>query len=49
MPIQRIHVALHGLGTVSTVIGTVGDLVVHDNAISVGGSYASIKGKIIKP
>ncbi|SRR5216683_1223529 len=36
-------------GTTNPVIGTVGDLVVHDNAISVGGSYTSIKGNIIKP
>ena len=36
-------------GTTNTVIGTVGDLVVHDNAISVGGSFTSIKGKVIKP
>src|SRR5258708_4379186 len=36
-------------GTTNTVIGTVGDLVVHDNAISVGGSYTSIKGNVIKP
>jgi len=36
-------------GTMSVVIGTVGDLVVHDNAISVGGSFTSIKGKVIKP
>jgi len=36
-------------GTTSVVIGTVGDLVVHDNAISVGGSFTSIKGKVIKP
>jgi hypothetical protein len=36
-------------GTTNTVIGTVGDLVVHDNAISVGGSYTSIVNKIIKP
>jgi hypothetical protein len=36
-------------GTTNTVTGTVGDLVVHDNAISVGGSYTSIVNKIIKP
>jgi hypothetical protein len=36
-------------GATNTVIGTVGDLVVHDNAISVGGSYTSIQGNVIKP
>lgn len=36
-------------GSTSVVIGTVGDLVVHDDAVSVGGSFTSIKGKIIKP
>ena len=36
-------------GATNTVIGTVGDLVVHDNAISVGGSYTSTQGKTIKP
>ena len=34
---------------ISTVIGTVGDLIVHNNAISVNGSFTSIKGTIIKP
>jgi len=36
-------------GTASQVIGTVGDLVVHDNSISVGGSFTSLKGQIIAP
>lgn len=36
-------------GTTNPVIGTVGDLVVHDNAISVGGLYTSLKNKVIKP
>ncbi len=36
-------------GGTSSVIGTVGDLIVHDNSISVGGSTASIKNKVIKP
>jgi hypothetical protein len=33
-------------GTASTVIGTIGDLVVQDNKISVNGSYTTLKGKI---
>lgn len=36
-------------GPASFPIGTVGDLVVHDNAISVGGSFTSIKGRVITP
>jgi hypothetical protein len=36
-------------GTTNTVIGTVGDLIVHDNAISVRGSYTSLVNTIIKP
>ena len=36
-------------GTSEPVIGTVGDSVVHDDAISVDGSFTSIKGKVTKP
>lgn len=36
-------------GTTSVVIGTVGDLVVHDHSISVGGVFTSLKGQTILP